>query len=234
MGGPRRKADPPPCSAPLPLVGRGWGWGSGNGARSGRNPSTPTPTLPHKGGGRRSHDALNRRREPVAAARHGRAKIVNMISACLDTTLTTSKCPRRRRWHSHPISSTSWARSGTLFLLTSRGASRRAMPYADEIRKAGGEVVGATGIPLGTAEMTPFLSRISGSFDGLFGIFAARDGVTAGNQAFNLGLTKKYRCRRRRHFGGHQPAGARQQDRGLRRHQSLPSCSRRSSQHAGT
>ena len=65
--------------------------------------------------------------------------------------------------------------------------------YADEIRKAGGEVVGATGIPLGTAEMTPFLSRISGSFDGLFGIFAAADGVTVANQAFDLGLTKKYR-----------------------------------------
>jgi hypothetical protein len=36
-------------------------------------------------------------------------------------------------------------------------------------------------IPLGTADMTPFLSKISGNFDGLFGIFFGRDGVTIGN-----------------------------------------------------
>ena len=65
--------------------------------------------------------------------------------------------------------------------------------YAAEIKKAGGEVVGTTGIPLGTADMTPFLSKISGNFDGLFGIFFGKDGITIGNQAFDLGLTKKYK-----------------------------------------
>ena len=65
--------------------------------------------------------------------------------------------------------------------------------YAQEIKKAGGEVVGTTGIPLGTADMTPFLSKITGNFDGLFGIFFGKDGVTIGNQAFDLGLTKKYK-----------------------------------------
>ena len=65
--------------------------------------------------------------------------------------------------------------------------------YAAEIRKNGGEVVGTTGIPLGTADMTPFLSKISGNFDGLFGIFFGKDGVTIGNQAYDLGLTKKYK-----------------------------------------
>ncbi len=58
---------------------------------------------------------------------------------------------------------------------------------------AGGEIVGTTGIPLGTADMTPFLSKITGSFDGFFGIFFGKDGVTIGNQAFDLGMTKKYR-----------------------------------------
>ena len=94
--------------------------------------------------------------------------------------------------------------------------------YAEQIKKAGGEVVGTTGIPLGTADMTPFLSKITGNFDGLFGIFFGKDGVTIGNQAFDLGLTKKYK------WAGDgaiaevdQPAGARQQDRGLRRHQPL-------------
>ncbi len=83
-------------------------------------------------------------------------------------------------------------------------------------------MVGTTGIPLGTADMTPFLSKISGNFDGLFGIFFGKDGVTIGNQAFDLGLTKKYKwagdgaiCE------SDQPAGARQQDRRLRRHQPL-------------
>ena len=73
------------------------------------------------------------------------------------------------------------------------GASRRATPTPSEIKKAGGEVVGTTGIPLGTADMTPFLSKITGNFDGLFGIFFGKDGVTIGNQAFDLGLTKKYK-----------------------------------------
>jgi len=65
--------------------------------------------------------------------------------------------------------------------------------YIQEIKKAGGDVVETTGIPLGTADMTPFLSKISGNFDGLFGIFFGKDGVTIGNQAYDLGLTKKYR-----------------------------------------
>src|SRR5260221_2211067 len=41
--------------------------------------------------------------------------------------------------------------------------------------------------------MTPFLSKISGDFDGLFGIFFGKDGVTIGNQAYDLGMTKKYK-----------------------------------------
>jgi len=65
--------------------------------------------------------------------------------------------------------------------------------YADQIRKVGGEVVGTTGIPLGTADMTPALSKISGNFDGLLGIFFGTDGVTVGNQAYDLGLTGKYK-----------------------------------------
>ena len=76
---------------------------------------------------------------------------------------------------------------------TTPGASRPATPTSEQIKKAGGEVVGTTGIPLGTADMTPFLSKITGDFDGLFGIFFGKDGVTIGNQAFDLGLTKKYK-----------------------------------------
>jgi branched-chain amino acid transport system substrate-binding protein len=131
------------------------------------------------------------------------ARIVNMISVCLDTTLTTSKCNRYsfRPFDYAPAQAVAFApylvnkmgkKWHIVFADYAWGQSTRDA-YAEQIRKAGGEIVGTTGIPLGTAEMTPFLSRITGSFDGLFGIFAAGDGVTAGNQAFDLGLTKKYR-----------------------------------------
>src|SRR5262245_15938061 len=66
-------------------------------------------------------------------------------------------------------------------------------PRRQQIKKKGGIVVGGTGIPLGTADMTPFLSKIRGNFDGLFAIFFGRDGVAIGNQAFDLGLTRKYK-----------------------------------------
>jgi len=48
--------------------------------------------------------------------------------------------------------------------------------YGEAIKKHGGAVVGTTGIPLGTADMTAFLSKISGDFDGLLGIFFGSDG----------------------------------------------------------
>jgi branched-chain amino acid transport system substrate-binding protein len=130
-------------------------------------------------------------------------KIVNMIGVCLDTTITTSKCSKYtfRPFDYAPSQAVGFAphlvgkmgkRWHIAYADYSWGQSTRDA-YAEQIKKAGGEVVGTTGIPLGTADMTPFLSKISGSFDGLFGIFFGRDGVTIGNQAFDLGLTKKYK-----------------------------------------
>src|SRR5262252_6398715 len=130
-------------------------------------------------------------------------KIVNMIGVCLDTTLTTSKCSRYtfrpfdyapaqavaitpylvnkmgKTWHI-AYSDYSWGQS-------TRDA------YIQQIKKAGGEVVGSTGIPLGTADMTPFLSKITGNFDGLFGILFGAPAVTFISQAYDLGLSKKYK-----------------------------------------
>ena len=131
-------------------------------------------------------------------------KIVNMIGVCLDTTLTTSKCSRYtfRPFDYAPAQAVAMAP----YLVGKMGAKKWHIAYADyawgqatkdayadQIKKAGGEVVSTTGIPLGTADMTPFLSKISGNFDGLFGIFFGKDGVTIGNQAYDLGLTKKYK-----------------------------------------
>ena len=130
-------------------------------------------------------------------------KIVNMIGVCLDTTITTSKCSRYtfRSFDYAPAQAVAFApylvgkmgkKWHIAFADYAWGQSTRDA-YAEQIKKAGGEVVGTTGIPLGTADMTPFLSKISGAFDGLFGIFFGKDGVTIGNQAFDLGLTKKYK-----------------------------------------
>ena len=130
-------------------------------------------------------------------------KLVNMIGVCLDTTITTSKCSRYsfRPFDYAPAQAVAFApylvnKIGKKWHIAyadyAWGQSTRDA-YAEQIKKAGGEVVGSTGIPLGTADMTPFLSKISGNFDGLFGIFFGKDGVTIGNQAYDLGLTKKYK-----------------------------------------
>src|SRR5262245_37322025 len=131
------------------------------------------------------------------------AKIVNMISVCHDTTITTSKCNRYsfRPFDYPPARAVAFApylvgkmgkRWHIAFADYAWGQSNRDA-YTQEIKKAGGEVVGTTGIPLGTADMTPFLSKITGNLDGLFGIFFGKDGVTIGNQAFDLGLIKRYK-----------------------------------------
>jgi len=130
-------------------------------------------------------------------------KIVNMIGVCLDTTITTSKCSRYtfRPFDYAPAQAVAFApylvnKLGKKWHIGyadySWGQSTRDA-YAEQIKKAGGEVVGTTGIPLGTADMTAFLSKITGSFDGFFGIFFGKDGITIGNQAFDLGMTKKYK-----------------------------------------
>ena len=130
-------------------------------------------------------------------------KIVNMVGVCLDTTMTTTKCSRYtfRPFDYAPAQAVAFApylvnKMGKKWHIAyadyAWGQSTRDA-YADQIKKAGGEVVGTTGIPLGTADMTPFLSKISGDFDGLFGIFFGKDGVTIGNQAYDLGLIRKYK-----------------------------------------
>ena len=129
-------------------------------------------------------------------------QVVNMIGTCLDTTITTRKCSRFtfRPFDYAPAQAVAFA--PTLVNLGKKwhiayadyawGQSAR-NAYVEQIEKNGGMVVGGTGIPLGTADMTPFLSKIRGNFDGLFAIFFGRDGVAIGNQAFDLGLTKKYK-----------------------------------------
>jgi branched-chain amino acid transport system substrate-binding protein len=130
-------------------------------------------------------------------------QLVNMIGVCLDTTLTTTKCNRYtfRTFDYAPAQAVAFApylvnqlgkKWHIIYADYAWGQSTRTA-YADQIKIEGGEVVGGTGIPLGTADMTPFLSKISGEFDGLLGILFGKDAITATDQAYDLGLTKKYK-----------------------------------------
>jgi branched-chain amino acid transport system substrate-binding protein len=130
-------------------------------------------------------------------------RIVNMISVCLDTTITTSKCSRYtfRPFDYAPGQAVAFApylvskmakKWYIVHLDYAWGQSTRDA-YVDEIKKNGGAVVGVTGIPLGTADMAPFLSKITGDFDGIFGILFGANAVTFINQAYDLGMTKKYK-----------------------------------------
>jgi branched-chain amino acid transport system substrate-binding protein len=130
-------------------------------------------------------------------------KIVNMISVCLDTTITTSKCNRYsfRPYDFAPAQAVAFGpylvnkmgkKWHIAFADYAWGQSTRDA-YAESIKKQGGEVVGTTGIPLNTPDMTPFLSKIGGSFDGLVVIFFGKDAINFINQSYDLGLTKKYK-----------------------------------------
>ena len=130
-------------------------------------------------------------------------KIVNMISVCLDTTITGSKCNRYsfRPYDYAPAQAVAFGsylvnkmgkKWHIAFADYAWGQSTKDA-YVESIKKQGGEVVGTTGIPLNTPDMTPFLSKISGSFDGLFVIFFGKDAINFINQSYDLGLTKKYK-----------------------------------------
>jgi branched-chain amino acid transport system substrate-binding protein len=130
-------------------------------------------------------------------------RTVWMIGVCLDTTITTSKCSRYafRPFDYAPAQAVAIApylvgKMGKKwhigFLDYAWGQSTRDA-YIEQIKKNGGEVVGTTGIPLGTADMAAFVSKITGNFDGLFGIFFGANAVNFTSAAYDLGLTKKYK-----------------------------------------
>jgi branched-chain amino acid transport system substrate-binding protein len=135
-----------------------------------------------------------------------RARVVNMIGVCLDTTITTSRCNRYtfRPFDFAPAQAVAFApylvnnlgkKWHIIYVDYAWGQTTRDA-YREGIHKNGGEVVGTTGIPFGTADMVPFLSKIKGDFDGLFMIFFGKDGVNVVTQSYNLGLRNKY------HFAG--------------------------------
>jgi len=130
-------------------------------------------------------------------------KVVNMITVCLDTTITTSKCSR---YTFRPFDfAPSQAKAVAPYLVNKMGkkwhlayadyawgqSTRDA--YAAYIKENGGEIVGTTGIPLSVSDMTAFLSKINPNFDGIFGIFFGQQGISFLTQSFDLGISKKAR-----------------------------------------
>ena len=100
-------------------------------------------------------------------------KLVNMITVCLDTTITTTKCSR---YTFRPFDFAPAQAVAAAPYMVNKIGKKWHIAYADyawgqstkdafaaEIKKNGGEVVGTTGIPLGTADMTAFLSKITGT-----------------------------------------------------------------------
>ena len=131
------------------------------------------------------------------------AKTVWMIGVCLDTTITTSKCSRYvfRPFDYAPAQAVGFSpylvsklgkKWHIAYLDYAWGQSTRDA-FVEQIKKNGGDVVGTTGVPLGTADMAPFASKITGNFDGLFGIFFGANAVTFTAAIADLGLTKKYK-----------------------------------------
>src|SRR5438309_3792821 len=130
-------------------------------------------------------------------------KLVNMVSVCLDTTITTSKCSRYtfRPFDYAPAQAVAFApylvnkmgKKWHLVYLDYAWGQTTRDAYVEQIKKQGGDVVGTTGIPLGTADMTAFISKITGSFDGLFAIMFGANAVTFTTQAYDLGLLRKAR-----------------------------------------
>ena len=133
-----------------------------------------------------------------------RARIVNMIGVCLDTTITTSHCDRytfrplrfrpcaggclfavpgerHRQEVAHPVCRLRLGPVDARRLQGRHRGARRRMWWAPPASHS---------VP---ADMVPFLSKIRGDFDGLFMIFFGKDGVNVVTQAYNLGLHNKYR-----------------------------------------
>jgi len=127
----------------------------------------------------------------------------HMVSVCLDTTITTTKCSRysfrafdyapRRRWLSRRYLVSKMGKKWHLVYLDYAWGQSTRDAYIEQIKKAGGETVETTGVPAQHGRHDAFLSKIQGNFDGIFAILFGGPAVTFVNQAYDLGLTKKYK-----------------------------------------
>lgn len=65
--------------------------------------------------------------------------------------------------------------------------------FQSAMKDAGGTVVGSVGVPFGTTDMAPYMSKIDPSAEGLYFVLAGRDAILALQEAASQGLGKKMR-----------------------------------------
>lgn len=63
--------------------------------------------------------------------------------------------------------------------------------FSEAMKAAGGTVVGAVGVPFGTTDMAPYMSKIDSSAEGLYFVLAGRDAILALQEAASQGLARK-------------------------------------------
>lgn len=63
--------------------------------------------------------------------------------------------------------------------------------FQEAVQAAGGTVVGSVGVPFGTTDMAPYLSKVDPSAEGLYFVLAGRDAILALQEAASQGLGKK-------------------------------------------
>jgi len=63
--------------------------------------------------------------------------------------------------------------------------------FSQIMEEMGASIIGSVAAPLGTTDMAPYMSKVDTNADGLFMVFAGRDGVLAMKQIAELGLHKK-------------------------------------------
>ena len=59
------------------------------------------------------------------------------------------------------------------------------------MKSAGGTVVGSVGVPFGTTDMAPYISKVDTSAQGLYFVLAGRDAILALQEAASQGLRSK-------------------------------------------
>ena len=63
--------------------------------------------------------------------------------------------------------------------------------FTEAMKASGGSVVGSVGVPFGTTDMAPYLSKVDASAEGLYFVLAGRDAILALQEAASQGLGKK-------------------------------------------
>lgn len=63
--------------------------------------------------------------------------------------------------------------------------------FQEAMNAAGGTVVGSVGVPFGTTDMAPYMSKIDTSAEGLYFVLAGRDAILSLQEAASQGVGKK-------------------------------------------